>query len=140
LKINLNIILPYTPGAPKLSLFLRLPHQNPVYASPLTHIRYMTAHLILLEFITRTILDGEYRSFSSSLCSFLHSLVTSPLLSPNILLNNIFLDTLSLRTSLNVSDQVSRPYKTTRKIIVLYILIFKFLDSKLEDKTFCTEG
>jgi len=42
---------------------------------------------------------------------------------------------LSLRYSLNVSDQVS----TTDKIIFLYNLIFKFLDSKLEDKRFCTE-
>ena len=45
------------------------------------------AHLILLDFITRKILGEEYRSLSSSLCSFLHSLVTSSLLGPNILLN-----------------------------------------------------
>jgi len=37
------------------------------------------AHLIRLDFITQTIL-GEYISLSSSLCSFLHSLVTSSLL------------------------------------------------------------
>jgi hypothetical protein len=37
-----------------------------------------------------------------------------------------------------VSDQVSHPYKTD-KIIFLYILIVKFLDSELEDKRFCTE-
>ena len=48
------------------------------------------AHLILLDFITRTISVEEYRSLSSSLCSLLHSPVTSSLLGPNILLNTIF--------------------------------------------------
>jgi hypothetical protein len=35
------------------------------------------AHLILLDLTIRTILGKEYRSFSSSLCNFLHSPVTS---------------------------------------------------------------
>ena len=48
------------------------------------------AHLILLDFITRTKLGEEYRSFSSPLCNLLHSPVTSSLLGPNILLNTIF--------------------------------------------------
>ena len=88
------------------------------------------AHLILLDFITRTILGEEYRSLSSPLCSFLYSPVTSSVLGPNILLNTLFSNTLSLCSSLNGSDQVSHPYKTTGKIIVLYLLMFKCLDSK----------
>jgi hypothetical protein len=42
-------------------------------------------------------------------------------------------------SSLNVRDQVSHPYRTTGKIIVWYILICMFLDSRREDKNFWTE-
>jgi hypothetical protein len=53
--------------------------------------------------ITRTTFGEQYRSLSLSLCSFLHSPVTSSPLGPNILLNTLFSNTLSLRSSLSVS-------------------------------------
>ena len=134
LEIHPNIIHPSKPRSPQWSLSLPIrPLSSPIRAT-------YPAHLIRLDFITRTILGEEYRSFSSSICNLLHSPVTSSLLGPNIILNTIFSNTLSFLSSLNVSDQVSHPYKTTGKIIVLYILIFKFLDSNLEDKRFCTDS
>jgi hypothetical protein len=74
------------------------------------------AHLILLDLITRTILGEQYKSLSYTLYSFLHSPVTWSLLGPNILLSTPFSNTLSVHSSLNVSDQVSHPYNTTGKL------------------------
>ena len=76
------------------------------------------AYLIILHFITRTVFGVQYRSLSFSLCSFLLSPVTSSVLGPNIHLNTLFSNTLSLRFSPNISDQVSHPYKTRGKIII----------------------
>jgi hypothetical protein len=44
-----------------------------------------------------------------------------------------------LCSSLNVKDHVSHPYRTTYKILVLYILTFTFFDRRREDKSFWTE-
>ena len=128
LSSHLRLSLPsglFPPGFPTKTLYT--PYLFPIRAT-------CPAHLILVDLITQTILGEEYRSLSSLLCSFFHSPFTSSLLGPNSLLNTLFSNTLSLRTSLSVSDQVSHPYKTTAKIIGMHILIFIFLNSKLQGK------
>ena len=123
-------------GLPSSLLFSDFPTKT-LYTALSSPIRTTCpAHLILLDFITPTILDEEYKSFSYWLCNLLHSPLTSFLVGPNILLSTMFSNTLSFLSSRNVNDQVSHPYKTT---VVLYILIFKFLDSNLENKRFCIE-
>jgi hypothetical protein len=115
LSSHLNLGLPsglFPSGFPIKTLYTPLP--SPVRAT-------CSAHLIILYLITRTIFGEQYRSLSSSLCSFPHAPITSSMLYPNSPLYTLFSNTLSLRSSLNVSDQVSRPNKTTGKIKVLYI-------------------
>ena len=141
LKIHLYIILPSKPGSCKWSLSIRFPHQNLVCASSLPHTWYIPrprpSHSSRFDHPNN--IGEEYRSLISSLCSFLHSPVTSFILGPNIFLSILFSNTLSLRSSLNVSDQVSHAFKQRGKNIVLYILISAVLDSKLEDKKFFIE-
>ena len=134
LKIHVNIILS-SPGSPKCSLFLRFPHQklcislsSPPYALHAPPISFFSILSPKQNGVSST-------DHSSSLCSFLHFPFTSSLLGPNILLSTLFSNTLSLRSSVNISDQVSHPYKTTARIIVLlsfvtythYILFFQKL-------------
>ena len=66
LSCHLSLGLPsglFLSGFPIKTLYM--PLLSPIGTCP--------THLILLNVITRTILGEEYRSFSPSLCSFLHS-------------------------------------------------------------------
>jgi hypothetical protein len=60
--------------------------------------------------VTRIIFGEKYRSLRSSWCICHYFPVTSSLLGPNILLNTLFSNTLSLRSSVSVSDHVSHLY------------------------------
>jgi hypothetical protein len=90
------------------------------------------AHLILIDLTTLILLGAEWKLLSVSLRNFLHPPVTSSLFGQNILFSTLFWNTLSLCSSHNVRGQVSQPYRTTDKIIVLGNLIFTFLHSRYE--------
>ena len=66
LEIHPNIIHPSTPRSPQWSPSPQFPWQDHYTPpSPLPIHATCQAHLILLDFITRTILGEEYKSFSS---------------------------------------------------------------------------
>jgi hypothetical protein len=57
------------------------------------------------------------------------------LFGPNILLRTLLSNTLNLFSSLNARDQVSHPYKSNGRIMLLYVFSFIFLDKSGKTKT-----
>ena len=107
------------------------PHQDPVCTSPLPHMCYMPHP-------SHSWFDDPNIWWVQIIKShYVNSPITSSIIGPNIFLSALFPNTLILCPSLIVWDQVSHPYKTEGKIIVLCIFTFIFLDSKLEDRRFC---
>ena len=87
-----------------------------IHLSSPPYMLHAPIHLILLNLITQTILGEQYRSLSSSLCKSSSLPCYLVPLKPNNLLSTLFSNTLSLCYSLNVSDQVSHPYRTIGKV------------------------
>ena len=75
LESHPNIIHPSTPRSPQWSPSLQFPHQDPIHPLLVTHTRHMPSPSHSSRFYYRTILGEEYKSFSSSLCSLLHSII-----------------------------------------------------------------
>jgi hypothetical protein len=92
------------------------------------------ANFVLLVLKARQVFGEAYKLWSYSLCSLLQPLATSFPLGLTILLNTLFSNTLNLCSSFSVREQVSYPYKTTAKIIVLNTLISNFLGRRREGK------
>jgi hypothetical protein len=75
--------------------------------------------ICFLNLITQMIFGEEYRAWSSSLCSLLHSSVTSSLSGPNILLSTLFL---TRKLSANVRSSVwATKFHTHIKNFNIYI-------------------
>jgi len=111
LKIHLNVILPSTPRSPTW-------HSGFPTKTRYTTFTY-TCYMPCPSHSPFDHLNNIRWALSSSLCSFLYSPVTSSLLVPNILLNILFSNTLSICSSLNINDQVQHPYKTKGILVVL---------------------
>jgi len=105
--------------------FLQVSWSTPcIYlTSPPLCVTFPQIHLLYS--ITWIILNEKYRSWSSSMQ---FSLVSFPYIFLTALFPHIF----NLYFSLHVRAQASCPYKRPDKIVVLYILIFIFLDSQWE--------
>ena len=120
LSTHLRLGLPsglFPSGFPTKTLYTPSPHPYAPHAKPFSFFSISSS--------AQYWVSSTNHLAPSSLCSLLHSTVTSSLLGPNILLNTMFSNTLSFLSSRNVSDQVSHPYKTTGKIVVLYEMIKK---------------
>jgi hypothetical protein len=121
LKIHFNIILPSTSKSFK-SLSLRLPHQNPAWISTCPSPCHMPhpSHSSWSDHLKNTWSGLEIMSPH-------YAVLSTSLLGPIIFLRTPFSNTLSLYSSLSVRDQVLHQYKTTGKIIVLYIVLYIFV-------------
>jgi hypothetical protein len=86
-------------------------------------------HLILLHLVARRLFGDKYKSWSSSLCIFLQSPITSPLSDTNTFLSDLFLNTLRHCASFNVKEYVDTHIKQQDKLQfwIFWFMYFLFM-------------
>jgi len=123
-----NLALPFSSTSYKL-LFLHvsIPHPYRHFFSPTC-----VTHLILFVVTSLIIRGEENKSYSSTLCTFLHPPVTFSL-TRQTASSATYSPTLSLPPPINITVHVSHPYESTGEVTVPYILTFIFI--KWEDRS-----
>ena len=94
------------------------------------------AYIILIHLITCTIFGDKYNLRNSFLYNFLQSSLSS---GPSNFLSTLFSNTLRVGSCVYIRGQVSHPYKTTAKVVVLCSLMFLFVGSQLDEGRLQTE-
>ena len=124
-KCNLEIVgpLPLSTAGSKYILTFQDDLSKYIMATPISQ---QDATKVAVKCDEESTIDGPPTETNPNHREIQHPL-TSSLLGQIILFSVLFSYTLSLCFSLNVSDQVSHPYKTTGRIIFLYISVFSFL-------------
>jgi len=122
-------LFPFRVSKQTIVCICHLPHECYIPHLYVTHLGLntliiITMMMMMMIIIIIIIICEVYKLWSSSLCSLLQPPTTSSLLGQNILLSTLFANTFNLCSSLSVRDHVSHPYRTTGKIVILYILMF----------------
>ena len=121
LQIHPNIIHPSMPRSPQWSPSLWFPHQDPIHPPLLTHTRHMPSpyHSSPFYHTHNTAWGVQIIKLLVMQSPPFPRYLVPPLYKYSLQHPVLLSNTLSFLASRNVKDQVSHPYKTTGKIIVL---------------------
>jgi len=97
-------------------------NQNIVYISPFSYACYLPHPISFSLILSHTVISETNTLGRSSFCSLLHPPATLSLLGPKYSPQHPDLIHLQFMFFLSVRDQFSHQYKTTGKIMLLYIV------------------